>query len=76
MVLDHVIDMADDSGHLWLKAWRCVSCGDVLDPQIMKRRALKAAGPAPVRQLVQPEPSPVQEVAEKKPRKSIEKIPA
>lgn len=76
MVLDHVIDMADDSGHLWLKAWRCISCGDVLDAQILKRRALKAAGPATVTPLVRPEPSPVKEVAAKKLRKPIEKISA
>lgn len=37
MVVDHFIDMEDDSGHLWLRAWRCVLCGYVADP-IMARR--------------------------------------
>jgi hypothetical protein len=51
MVMDHVVDIADDSGHLWLKTWRCLSCGDVVDPQILRRRLIKAAGPAPVIEL-------------------------
>ena len=40
MVVDHYIDMQDDSGNLWMRAWRCVSCGDVLDAQIRSRRLL------------------------------------
>jgi len=40
MVVDHYIDMQDDSGNLWMRAWRCVSCGDVLDSQIRSRRLL------------------------------------
>lgn len=51
MVMDHVVDIADDSGHLWLKTWRCLTCGDVIDPQILRRRLIKAAGPAPVVEL-------------------------
>jgi hypothetical protein len=40
MVVDHYIDMEDDSGHLWLRAWRCITCGDVVDSQIRQRRLL------------------------------------
>lgn len=61
MVMDHVVDIADDSGHLWLKAWRCLTCGDVLDPQILRRRLIRAAGPAPVLELF-----PKQEVVTEK----------
>lgn len=39
MVVDHFIDMVDDSGHLWLRAWRCVLCGNVADPTIARRRS-------------------------------------
>ncbi len=38
MVVDHYIDMEDDSGHLWLRAWRCVACGNVLDHRIQRHR--------------------------------------
>ncbi len=44
MVQDHFYDMLDDSGHLSFVGWRCVCCGNVLDPLILKnqrgRRAL------------------------------------
>ena len=40
MVVDHYIDLQDDSGNLWMRAWRCISCGDVLDAQIRSRRLL------------------------------------
>jgi hypothetical protein len=67
MVMDHVVDIADDSGHLWLKTWRCLSCGDVVDPQILRRRLIKAAGPAPVVELFpkKPEQTPDVEPAQK-----------
>jgi hypothetical protein len=37
MVVDHFIDM-EESGGLWMCGWRCVACGDVVDPEIMRRR--------------------------------------
>jgi hypothetical protein len=37
-VVDHFIDMQDDRGHLWLCAWRCVNCGDVVEPGILRNR--------------------------------------
>jgi hypothetical protein len=36
-VVDHFIDM-QDGGHLWLRAWRCVNCGDVVEPGIIRNR--------------------------------------
>jgi hypothetical protein len=38
MVVDHFLDMTDDSGHLWLRAWRCVNCGNVVEPGMRHRR--------------------------------------
>jgi hypothetical protein len=32
MVMDHYIDM--EGGELWLNAWRCMCCGNVVDNQI------------------------------------------
>jgi len=43
MVVDHYIDMQDDSGHLWLRALRCVICGEVLDPRIQRHRLIQSA---------------------------------
>ena len=42
MVVDYFIDIAN-SGHLWLCGWRCVSCGDVVDPEIMQHRRIQRA---------------------------------
>ena len=38
MVPDLFFDMLDDSGNHSFVGWRCVSCGDVLDPVIQKNR--------------------------------------
>ena len=38
MVVDHFLDMADAGGHLWLRAWRCVHCGTVVEPGTYRRR--------------------------------------
>jgi hypothetical protein len=40
MVIDHFIDM-EESGGLWLRGWRCVTCGEVVDPMIMRHRLLR-----------------------------------
>ena len=37
MVVDHFIDM-EETGGLWMRAWRCVACGEVVDPRIMRHR--------------------------------------
>jgi hypothetical protein len=38
MVVDHFTDMQVGSGPLWLRAWRCVSCGEVIEPGIAHHR--------------------------------------
>ncbi len=38
MVKDQFYDLLDDSGHLSFYAWRCVGCGNVLDPLIWKNK--------------------------------------
>ncbi len=40
MVVDHFIDI-ENTGHLWLCGWRCVSCGDVVDAEIMQQRHIQ-----------------------------------
>jgi len=38
MVVDHFIDMQDGGEHHWLRAWRCVNCGEVVEPGIIRHR--------------------------------------
>ena len=38
MTVDSFIDMEEDTGQLWLAAWRCVNCGQVTDPGIIRNR--------------------------------------
>ncbi len=40
MVVDHFIDV-ENTGYLWLCGWRCVTCGDVVDPEIMQQRQIQ-----------------------------------
>lgn len=44
MVVDHYIDMEDSSSQGWLRAWRCVICGNVEDPKIHRHRILQRSG--------------------------------
>jgi hypothetical protein len=44
MVEDHLVDMMDDSGHLWLRGWRCIICGEVIDPCILRQRHRQQVG--------------------------------
>jgi len=39
MVVDHFIDLQDDRGHSWLSAWRCINCGNVVEPEILRHRS-------------------------------------
>jgi hypothetical protein len=36
MVLDRLVDL--ESSQLWLYAWRCTNCGNVVDDQIRRHR--------------------------------------
>ena len=45
MVQDIFEDLHDDTGVLFFQGWRCVTCGEVLDPVIASNRE---ARPAPM----------------------------
>ncbi len=45
MVVDYLMDMEDDSGPLWLRAWRCVNCGAVEESVITRHRLERAPEP-------------------------------
>jgi hypothetical protein len=38
MIVDSFIDIQEDTGQLWLSAWRCVNCGQVSDPGVIRNR--------------------------------------
>jgi hypothetical protein len=40
MLMDHYMDM-EESGALWLTAWRCLNCGNVVDEQILEHRLMR-----------------------------------
>jgi len=43
MVSDRFTDLLDDSGQLRFNGWRCIICGDVVDPIIVQNRNHKPA---------------------------------
>jgi hypothetical protein len=49
MVVDYLIDMQGGGVHHWLRAWRCVNCGDVVEPGIFRHRlGQRSSFPDPV----------------------------
>lgn len=38
LVVDYFLDLEDDYGQMWLRAWRCVNCGEVVEPGISHHR--------------------------------------
>ncbi|MEP6887595.1 MAG: hypothetical protein ABI945_04650 [Nitrospirales bacterium] len=52
MIVDSFIDLQEDTGQLWLSAWRCVNCGQVHDPGVIRNRlAPRCVGVADVKRL-------------------------
>jgi hypothetical protein len=43
MISDSFIDL-EETGHLWMKAWRCMNCGCIADAVVEQNRRLQAAG--------------------------------
>ncbi len=37
MIVDHFVDMAT-SGEIWMPGWRCLMCGEIIDPIIESHR--------------------------------------
>ena len=44
MVADNLIDMRESRVPMWMKGWRCVSCGNIVDPIIQRHRMIQQAG--------------------------------
>lgn len=41
MIVDSYIDMGSSGDSLWLRAWRCVNCGEVIEPGIVMNRTVR-----------------------------------
>lgn len=44
MISDNLIDIQESSVPMWMKGWRCVSCGNIVDPLILRHRIIQQAG--------------------------------
>lgn len=44
MVSNELIDMRESSIPMWMTGWRCVSCGNIVDPLIQRHRMIQQAG--------------------------------
>lgn len=44
MVVDYFLDM-EDSDEVWMPGWRCLSCGNVVDPLIENHRQRQQTQP-------------------------------
>ena len=41
MVTDHCYDLLEGGGPFRIRVWRCLCCGDILDPLILKNRQVR-----------------------------------
>lgn len=39
MISDHFMDLRNVSGEIDFKGWRCLNCGDITDPVIVRHQA-------------------------------------
>ena len=44
MVLDDLIDLQESYVPMWMRGLRCLSCGNVVDPLILRHRMIQQAG--------------------------------
>jgi hypothetical protein len=60
MVSDNFLDIKESSQPMWMKGWRCVSCGNVVDPLILKHRMAQqsVAGKVHVQEVPVDTPQP------------------
>ncbi len=52
MVAECDRDMGETSGYDWMRCWRCLNCGEVIDPLIVLFRGLSKSHPSRLPQVV------------------------
>lgn len=45
MIQDSFVDLRDDTGRLKFEGWRCLNCGEVIDPVVLTHRVGEVTGP-------------------------------
>ena len=43
MVVDYFVDL-EESGALWMSGWRCLICGNIVDPTILNHKHAQRKG--------------------------------
>ena len=46
MIRDHFMDLLNGSGELDFNGWRCLNCGDIKDPVIVRHHQFPTSTPA------------------------------
>lgn len=46
MISDHFLDLLNGSGEMDFKGWRCLNCGDITDPVIVRHQQSSGSIPA------------------------------
>jgi len=44
MVPDDLIDIQESSMSMWMRGWRCVACGNIIDLLIQRHRVIQGNG--------------------------------
>ncbi|ULA64829.1 MAG: hypothetical protein LZF86_190122 [Nitrospira sp.] len=44
MVVDNLIDLQESGIPMWMRGLRCVSCGNIVDPMILRHRRSQKLG--------------------------------
>ena len=52
MVADDLIGLQESYLPMWMRGWRCIACGNIVDPLINRHRVVQQAGAS---RLLKPE---------------------
>lgn len=45
MIRESFVDLRDDTGQLMFEGWRCLNCGEVVDPVVLTHRMESSSAP-------------------------------
>ena len=48
MVHDDLVDLQESCVPMWMRGLRCVSCGNIVDPLILRHRLMQKSGTRPL----------------------------
>jgi hypothetical protein len=44
MVVDDLLDLQESFVPMWMRGWRCIACGNIVDPLILRHRLAQSVG--------------------------------